>query len=671
MKLTKNQRYLISAGILAFLMILLVPKESKWTYDFRKGSPWNYETLISEFDFPIYKTQEQMAQERLKGDEEVIGYYKYSEEIVNRSIKSLEGLSLDEYSAVRPVMVSVARKIFDRGIISEDRQQVKSSVIYIQRNKRASKVPYGEVYKISDARAKFLADVAGEFPRLNIDSLMRKSGAYDMLVPNVIYDQHTTSLVHSESSKTVSPTLGFVKTGDIIVSSGEIVTADIAQILESYKREYESSLGYSGSIFLRLVGDVIIVLAIVALLLVVLKIFEHRIIEDSGSYNFIFTVVLISMIMISMASRFKGSAIYLFPFEVCILYCNAFFRSRVSIIVYAVALLPMLVMFDYGGALYLMYFASGMLVLFLSGNFTKRWQQFAVAAINFVFLVLLYSGLRWVGALNGTYGMDIFFLLLGSFICVAASTLIYLFEKVFNLTSISRLMDLCDTSNPLIHKLETMAPGTFQHSIQVMNMGDAVAQAIGANRFMVRAGALYHDIGKMANPLCFVENESIVHTYGTEKYHDSISPTQSARDIIAHVTDGVEMARKGRLPQSVVDMIASHHGTTCVSYFYDKYLKQGGTEDRKPEFCYPGPKPKTREQVILMMCDSIEAASRTLKDHSPESISKLVENIAKSKLADGQIYDADITLGEIETAKETIKSYLLQIYHARIAYPKK
>jgi hypothetical protein len=237
--------------------------------------------------------------------------------------------------------------------------------------------------------------------------------------------------------------------------------------------------------------------------------------------------------------------------------------------------------------------------------------------------------------------------------------------------SISRLLELCDVSNPLIRQLEQKAPGTFQHSLQVMNMVDTVARAVDADADLVRAGALYHDIGKLYNPLCFIENESLVARDGRPRYHEGLSPEQSAREIIRHVTEGVELAQKNRLPGMIIDFIRSHHGTTTTGYFYGQYLRAGGDPSGIDAFRYPGIKPVTKEQIILMLCDSVEAASRTLAEYTPQAYSDFVERIVAGKMEEDQFEHADISISELGTVKETIKQYLAQMHHERVAYPKK
>lgn len=254
---------------------------------------------------------------------------------------------------------------------------------------------------------------------------------------------------------------------------------------------------------------------------------------------------------------------------------------------------------------------------------------------------------------------------LGALLSVAGYPLIYLMEKIFSLVSGTRLQELCDPNNKLLRILAQKAPGTFQHSLQVMNLADAAARSIDADVLLVRAGAMYHDIGKTANPQCFVENESL-----GAKFHDGLTPKESAEMIIRHVTDGIALAAKYKLPQVVSDFILTHHGTTCTAFFYNKFIEEGGNPAESDAFYYKGKKPWTREQALVMICDTVEAASRTLKDNTPETFDKFVENIVSAKMAAGQLDNADITLKELSRIKSVLKSYLGQIYHERVVYPK-
>ena len=281
-------------------------------------------------------------------------------------------------------------------------------------------------------------------------------------------------------------------------------------------------------------------------------------------------------------------------------------------------------------------------------------------------MVFVWLAFRFVEGMTTADYRTILDIAFGAVLSVAGYPLIYLFEKIFMLVSSSKLVELSDTGNTLLRQLADKAPGTFQHSLQVMNLADAVGRSVNANVPLIRTAALYHDIGKIANPQCFTENEA-----PGVKVHDSLTPRESAQLIIKHVSDGLALAEKHNLPQVLKDFIMTHHGTTCASYFLTKYLNEGGDPEDVADFYYDGVKPVTKEQVIMMLSDAVEAASRSLKDYSPASISSLVERIVGGKISDGQLTDADISLREIATVKETMKSYLQQMYHSRVAYPRR
>ena len=314
-----------------------------------------------------------------------------------------------------------------------------------------------------------------------------------------------------------------------------------------------------------------------------------------------------------------------------------------------------------------MYLVAGVVCILVFAFFNKGWLQFVTALIVFFAMAVVWTGFRLTDSLKGIGEYNtLLYLFFGSMLSVAGYPLIFLFEKMFKLVSTSKLVELSDTSNTLLRELADKAPGTFQHSLQVMNLADAVARAIDANVPLIRTGALYHDVGKIANPQCFTENE----TPGV-KYHSGLTPKESAQEIIRHVSDGLALAEKHSLPDVIKDFIRTHHGTTCTGYFYNQYLNEGGDPEDVKEFFYDGVKPTTKEQVILMLCDAVEAASRSLKDYSAESISALVDRIVDGKAGDGQLSDSDISLRELNTAREVMKSYLQQMYHSRVSYPKR
>lgn len=649
------------------VLMVLVPRTAKWGYDYSKGQAWRYETLVAQFDFPLLKTTEQIAKEKADLSSTVIPYYKMSIEVVGESFRKIEGMSFADVPGLKSSLVRHLSDIYNKGIIPEIQDNVE--LIYVQKGKRAEKVPVSEVYLLPQARIALLHGVSTDCPEVNVDSIIRSKSIYDLLAVNLVYDEQITALVHSQTQSMVSTTSGFVNAGTIIVNNGELITAEVAQMLDSYKAEYEQSYGYDKPLAAIWLGNALLVLGILICLYFAIYFSNAMIFKDYNRYLYVVVVFTLIASVELILIKFAPQWIFIFPFSVAALYLQAFFRTRVIYPVYIATLLPLLLFAENGAAMFMMYLVSGVITLYVFKHFSKGAKQFIAASINFVCTAVLFSAFVITGVINVDYLPTLGLICIGSILQVALHPFVYLLERSFNLVSSTRLQELSDTSNELLRQLEQKAPGTFQHSLQVMNLASAAARAINADEILIKAGALYHDIGKIKNPLCFVENESLTST--DAKYHADITPLQSAQDIIKHVTDGVELAQAHKLPSVITDFIRTHHGTTCVSFFYDKYLKEGGDPELKKEFLYPGPTPTTKEQVILMLSDSIEAASRTLRDYSQESISALVDRIFAYKIEDGQLEQADITLKEIDTIKIVMQTYLGQMYHERIKYPKR
>ena len=665
--------------ILVFaVLVLLMPRTAKFNYDYKKGTPWPYETLVSEFDFPILKTDEQMEAERESAGTIVIPYYRYSEEVTSSVVKNVQSLDLGAHNSLRPSIVNRLGEIYARGVISDSRvkldldyrAEVSDNLIFIQKNKRATQYPRSEVYKVSDAKDQLVASMARSYPSVNLDSLFRRASVYSVIVPNLLYDQSMTELAHTGSSDYISPTLGYVRAEEKIVSKGEIVTAEVAQILDSYKEEYNKVYGYGAPRVLLYLGNILLALALVVVLYFCIYYTNRGVFEDKNRYYYLLTVFVLVVVITFLLERVAPGGLYMMPFPVFALYLLAFFRKRLVLPVYMVCLLPLLIFCGNGMELFVMYLVAGTVTLETFGHLSTGWKQFVNAAIIFGVEMVVYVGFRLIDAgslsLWWVNGLRIF---VGAVATVALYPLVYLFERIFNLVSVTRLEEMADTHNPLLQELSAKAPGTFQHCLQVMNMVDAVGRATDADVALLRAAALYHDLGKMQNPLCFVENES--SSPGAEKYHEGKSAKESAQDIIRHVDDGLAIATEHRLPDQIKAFIRSHHGTTCTAYFLNKYLNEGGDPQDTSAFYYHGQKPVTKEQVILMVCDSIEAASRTMKEFTPEACDRFVENIVVGKEKQGQFEDADITLHDLNLMKNMLKTYLLQIFHGRVSYPKR
>ena len=670
-----NYRVLIPLVVLFLVLTLIFPRTAKFSYDYRKGSPWSHETLLAQFDFPILKTDEQIREEKSRSKSVVIPYYRYRQDIVDNCRKAAEGIDMGGYSYLRPLIVASMDGIYSNGVVPDEGVRLdghsdpSGAVLYIQKDKRAGKKPVSEVFKESEAKNRLLSDIAAKYPRINADSVLRFAGIYDFIVPNLEYDPKTTELVRSESSNQVSTTQGFVSAGQLIVSEGEIVTAEIAQMLDSYKVEYENSMGYGGPRILFWLGNAFIAFALVLLFFLMIYFLNRRLFMDHRKFWYLIFIFIIASVLALIINKFAPRCLYMVPFTLTALYLEAFFKNKVIFPICCVSFLPLLVFAENGVVLFVMFLLASIVAVFTFRFFNQGWQQFIMSGIVFVSILVTYFGFRMIDMVNDDPYMAVLYMFIGSMLIVAGYPLIYLFERMFNLVSSSRLRELCDTNNKLLRELEHKAPGTFQHSLQVMNMCDAAARAIDANVLLVRAGALYHDIGKMKNPLCFIENESMspkgVH------YHEHLSPKESARAIIKHVSDGLELAAENRLPDVIQDFILTHHGTSNTSYFYNKYLNEGGDPNDVSDFFYKGRKPQTKEQIILMICDTLEAASRTLKDNSAATFSVFVENIVASKMKIGQFDQADISIKDLNTVKETLKAYLSQIYHERVVYPQR
>lgn len=664
--LPKSKKIYIALGVLFVVLLLTMPRSGKFNYDYRKGAPWTYETLVAQFDFPVMKTEEQLQAERDAAGTDMVRYYRYSESIVQEALRAADALNLGTSSAIKPRLISSLSSIYAKGIL-DGADESPDDVIFIQNGKRATRQPAANSYTLSSARTRLLSDVQRDNPGVKVDSVFSEKGVYDLLVPNLIYDRETTNLVHAESSNYISPTMGYVSSGQQIVAKGEIVTGEIQQWLDSYKTEYENSVGYSGPRIFLWLGNAILALLLVLVLFLSIYYTNPLIFKEFNRFAYILFIIAFAAIVAFVVERVNPRMLYMTPFTLSALFLLAFFRKKVVLPVYVVSLLPLLIFAHNGAELFLMYLVSGVVTMYVFDYFNRGWKQFVTAVIAFASLAVTFVAFHLINDLSEVSDLrKIGLLFLGSMLSVAGYPLIYLFERMFMLVSNSRLLELADTNNSLLVELAQKAPGTFQHSLQVMNMADAAARSIGANVLLVRAGAMYHDIGKMKNPQCFIENEAL----GTS-YHAGLTPAESARDIIRHVTDGLAMAESHNLPSVVREFILTHHGTSCTAYFYNKYLNEGGDPAQAGDFFYPGRCPWTVEQVIVMLCDSIEAASRTLKSNSPETFDTFVENMVAAKMKDGQLQDADISLKDLGTVKSTLKTYLSQLYHERIVYPKR
>lgn len=666
----KDKSIYITMVIALVIMVLLYPSEGRFKYEYHKGRPWMYETLVAPMDFPILKSQAELLKEKNEAAELFVPYYVYNNDILLNVMQTADGLNRDSLISNKDLatLKGVLSEIYTAGIIKRDEQLVnndKNNYIIVQKDKRAEEVPRASVYNIRQAVEKLQSKIA----QIAADSItiagISKIKPESLIQANLIYDQQSTELVHKNATDYISPTKGIVYTGQLIVSEGEIITAYIEQVLDSYKAEYELSMGYSGSNISLVAGHALIILAILFLVFASIYTINIQILREKKRFNFIIFLILLTYIITVVVRDAGPEYLFMVPFAVFALYMMAFFPAKVVLPIYMISLLPLLIIAENGIELYILNLFAGAVTLLSFVYLYRGWLQFLNSLLLLGAMFIVFIAFRLLESGKPVYDyIYVVYLFLNSMFIVAAYPLVFLLEKIFGLVSVSTLKDLSDTNNTLLQELARKAPGTFQHCLQVANLSERAVNAIHGNARLVKVGAMYHDIGKLVNPQCFIENQAP----GID-YHKNLSPQESAQLIIKHVSDGVELAKKFKLPKIITAFITSHHGRSVTGYFYSKYCLDGGDPNNKEPFTYNGTLPTTKEQVVVMMADAVEAASRSLKDYSAESISNLVDKITAARISESQLIEADISLKEINTVKEVFKKHLKEIYHSRIEYP--
>ena len=652
-------------GLLFVVVLILIPRKARFNYEYAKGAQWRYETLTAAFDFPILKTESQLQQ-----DKEVAGAdsklcFKYDYEVMRRALLDAENLSLA--TDMRGRIVEIMADIYSRGVIEKDQVPEGTQVIMIRKGNHYDEQVASEVYTTTSACNALYEKMFYYYPTaLNIDLELNKFGVYDLIRPNLMRDEEGEHLLAAYSgAETVSPTIGFMSAGQEIVAHGEIITSDTFQVLESYKAEYNRSVAYSGPRIQLWLGNALFALLFCILVFLAVLYCDYDLFLKPGKLLYFLFIICIAVTAALLIGKPRTAYLFMVPFTLFCLYLLPYFHRSLIMLSYCLVLMTIPLFVTGGWEVFIIYLVAGSVTIYGFGLLKKSWHQFLLALSVFAFMLTTYIAFRLLEGSLDSFSTDHFiFLFIGAFLPVAGYPLNFLFEKIFGLVSPARLEELCDPNNKLLQELSMKAPGTFQHSLAVMNMADAAARSIDADVPLIRAGAMYHDIGKLANPLCFIENETL-----GAKYHANLSVQQSAAAILHHVPDGLDLAHKYKLPQVICDFIETYHGQSCTGYFYSKYINEGGDPADKSLFTYDGRKPWTKEQAILMLCDSIEAASRTLKDNSPETFDAFVEKMVRAKIDDGQMDETALTLNELVIIKAVLKDYLGRLYHARIVYP--
>jgi uncharacterized domain HDIG len=664
--LKKYSNYILIA-LVAILLAVIIPGEGKFRYEYQRGRPWLYETLSAPIDIPILKTPAELRAEREKKSSSVTPYYRSrtgARELQISQLTETAKTALLPNSVIDSV-THILNEIYQRGIIDElPDSTYKSSRYVLLEGASSRELASSTLLNSVNAAKLFNNEVDSRYGKA-----VRERFNIGALHPNMLFDNNATQIAHREELDRISPTKGVLYSGQLIVSEGEIVTADIEQLLDSYKAEYEYSIGYSGNYWLIKAGQLLIIVFILILFAITAYYLKGDVLRDFNKLSFMLLQFIIVAGAASIVTASNAVLIHIVPFSVIAIYLVSFFDTKIVLPLYTIILMPLILIAQNGFEIYFMNLFAGGILAYTFFYWDKGLSQFGNSLVVFFGLTIIYVSFRIIedGTIHSVNLSYIVYFIWNSILVIAAYPFLYLFEKVFSLVSKSRLRDLSDATTPILTALAEKAPGTFQHSLQVANLAESVSREIGAFSLLARVGALYHDIGKIENPSAFIENIPA----GMESMHKELTPKESAAIILRHIDDGAAMAKKAHLPQIIIDFILSHHGTTQAKYFYNKYINDGGNPADIDKFTYNGVLPIHKEQVIVMIADAVEAASRTLPDYSAESISKLVERMAEDRISERQLADADVTLREITIIKETLKKKLQQIYHARIAYPEK
>ncbi|MFD2588671.1 HD family phosphohydrolase [Croceitalea marina] len=658
--------YFISIALIVFFF----PRGGKFKYDFQKGKPWQYENLYAPFDFSIKKTDEDISAERKLLESNKADYYTFDQqvyqEVLNKyevnfkSAFSSDALSTSERNKLYSAGKAVLDSIYKDGLFKE---QIGSDEVFLIRNNTARTIPQNSIKYVSNSNT-FIASYIDNF-RLGANKAELVRVLNSVIKANVTYNKSLSDKALQEELSKVSFTRGNILEGKLVIAKGEVVESDNYNILNSLKQEYESELWKGSNYYFILFGYTVLVALVLVMLFLFLKKYRPEIFANNNKVTFIFVNILLMVFVTTLVVKNNENYVYVVPLCILPLILKNFFDARLGLFVHVLTILILGFVVPNSFEYIFLQIIAGIVTILSVSELYKRANLFiSVGQITFIYIVgyfafhIIHEGnldnIEWV-----TFGI----FLLNGMITLFAQPLIYLYEKIFGLVSDVSLLELSDTNSKLLKELSNKAPGTFHHSLQVANLAEAAANEIGANAMLVRVGALYHDIGKMNRPAYFTENQIT-----NANPHNELPPKESAKIIIDHVIEGIELARKYNLPDRVIDFLRTHHGTSLVYYFYKKQQEIDEDVD-EANFRYPGPIPFSKETAILMMADSVEAASKSLKSPTYGMIDEFVEKIVKGQMQANQYLNANITFKEIEAVKKVLKQKLTNIYHLRVEYP--
>jgi len=659
-------------------IVYLFPKGGQFKYDFSKGKPWQYDNLYAAFDFSIQKNENELDAEKQALIRDTKKYFEYNTAAVLdvKSDFTTKINFIQEQDSIDPSQMLgliatgnfIIDNVYKNGFITETNQNQaleESDIIFLRKNTEVSEIVFGKLLEYKEV-LELITQNIGNAP-LNYGQNKLLSTLLAVLKPNVTFDAGFTQKALDESFKGISYQKGLVTTGELIVLKGDIVEGRKLAILNSLKKEYESKVWTESNYIWIVSGYTVLVSLALLMLLLFLQKYRTEIYTNNNKVTFIFFNVFLMVLIQTLVVKYNPDYLYVVPLSILPIVLKAFFDARLGLFAHVLTVLLLGFIVPNSFEFIYLHIIAGMVTILTVSDLYKRASLFiSIGQITLIYMItyLAFSIIKEGNASQIKWDYLILFSANGllSFLSVF---FIYMYEKIFGLVSDVTLLELSNTNSKLLRELNEKAPGTFQHSMQVANLAEAAANEIEANSMLARTGALYHDIGKMLNPMYFIENQAT----GVNPHND-LSPTDSASIIIDHVIKGIELAKEHRLPDRIIDFIRTHHGTSLVYYFYKNEQEMNPDEEvALAKFQYPGPIPFSKETAILMICDAAEAATKSIKNPTAQSIDALINKIVEKQKSDNQFINSDITFREIEKIKKVIKKKLMNMYHLRIEYP--
>lgn len=652
------------------IIIKLYPSEKHFKYNFEIGKPWKYELVTASFDFPIYKDPAQIQQEKDEILKNYTPFFYIDNHIGAKQVQELILKNKQQNILTQNnlnYLIKRINEIYGTGILSIEQYnnliaEKRERISVIDEKRVTHTIDITDLYTPKTAYENILENA----PFGSEDNIKNIKLNY-FLESNLTFDSITSAVTQQELLKNLSQTSGIIQTGERIIDKGEIVSKETYQILKSLKIATEQKQDQIEQSVLVIIGKVLIVSLFIVLLALYFYLFRPRIFENFSNLLFIALLIILMALLVSITLRYTELSIYIVPFAWLPVIIRVFFDSRTALFAHLVSTMIISFMVPNPFEFVILQTAIGMTAVSTLKDMTQRAQLAQTALWVFLTYIVGYIAFMLIseGAIAQIPWQPFLYFALSSLILLFAYGLIYIFEKIFGLVSSITLVELTNVNSDLMMRFAETAPGTFQHSLQVSNLATEAAKKINANSLLVRTGALYHDIGKMKNPQMFTENQQ-----GGKNPLLEMDLEAAVAVIIGHVEEGVRIARKKGLPDTIINFIQTHHGNSKVRYFYNTFVnKNPGVTPNEAAFCYPGPLPNTKETAILMMADAVEACSRSLKEYTEESIDKMVENMINMQISDGMFKDTPITFHDVEIVKSVFKEKIKNIFHHRITYP--